>query len=275
MGMQLRAQQKPTEMVTVRGITKPSVERKLQFITPGLIREVKVKEGDIVKVGQPLIIEDDRIEANLLEALRHEASSTVRIDTAKADMDLKKVQLDRWEKLFKENGSNATEVEEAKMKWLYAKGQMQVAELDRDKAKFEADRQAIKVDQMKLVSQIDGVVATLNVRQGELAAPSADRDAPIILVANDPLWAEFQLPTAQSSRLKLQDKLEVRHANDPENQWTAGAVTFISPYANASSDTQTVRVELPNPQKRASGMQVFVKLPDAVSNPAVANVPQP
>jgi RND family efflux transporter MFP subunit len=265
------AQQKtsPT-LVSIRGISKPSaVYDKLQFMTPGLIREVKVKEGDHVQKGQLLISEDDRIEANQLEALKHEAASTVRIDVAREDMKIKAVQLKRVQELAKDGTANPTEVEEAQLKVSYAEGQMKVAELDRDKTSYEAGRQEIKVQQMKMTSPVDGVVTTLNLHEGEMASP-AMKDPAIVIVQNDPLWCEFNLPTAYSTKLKVGDKLDVRHENDADDAWVSGTIKFINAQANAGADAQTVRVELANPKNRDSGMRVWVRLPETVAAPAVA-----
>jgi RND family efflux transporter MFP subunit len=267
------AQQKlsPTH-AEVRGNSKPSVEWHGQFITPGLVREVKVKEGDRVQKGQPLILQDDRIEQNLFQQSDIEAKSTVRVDLYESERKTKQIQLDRTVDLAKSGTANPTEVEEKQLAVAEVIAQRDAAELDRKGYKLKAEGEAVKIDQMKLVSPINGIVSSLKLHEGEAVNPQ-DRDPAIVIVQNDPLWCEFQLPTEQSARLKVGDTLEIRHEIDGPDAWVAGKVTFINPVAVAGAGWQSVRVELPNPKNRDSGMVVFVRLPDSVANPAVANAP--
>src|SRR4051794_188232 len=69
-------------MNEVLGITKPPKTNRLSMAQLGIVREVPVKEGDIVKKGQLLLAQDDRIDAKKLEGLQLEANSTARIDAA-------------------------------------------------------------------------------------------------------------------------------------------------------------------------------------------------
>src|SRR5207248_10011179 len=131
----------------------------------------------------------------------------------------------------KTSDANPTEVEEKTLALAESTAQRDAAKLDRDGNKLKADAQTIKIDQMKLASPIDGVVTSLNIGEGELANPNG-KDVAITVVQNDPLWCEFQVPTAQSTKLKVGDPLQVRHANDKEDAWTAGKVIFINPQAN-------------------------------------------
>jgi hypothetical protein len=114
---------------------------------------------------------------------------------------------------------------------------------------------------------MDGIVETIDVSVGEVTDPQK----PVMtVVKNDPLWIEFHLPTIQSSKLKLGQQLEVTYPG--ATQWQAAKIIYKAPVADAASDTQKMRLEMPNPQLIDSGLQVVVRLP---ANLGPAAVPSP
>ena len=66
--------------------------------------------------------------------------------------------------------------------------------------------------------------------------------------------------------LHLGDKLEVKYPD--ETEWHEAAVTFRAPVVDAASDTQLVKLTLPNPTNRDSGLQIQVQLPPEVADAA-------
>ena len=255
----LRAQQAPAAGptdITVGGKTVPSIHTKLALPQFGQVMERPVKEGDHVKKGQVLLRQDDRQERALLEALRLEAESTVRIEAAEADLKIKQVQHKRYEELARNGNASPTELEEYWVKVIYADAQVKIARLENDKHKQEFERQKFKVDQMTLKSEFDGIVETIDVQVGEVTDPQK----PVMtVVKNDPLWVELFLPTSQAGKLKVGQQLEVSYVG--ANQFQPAKVIYRSPFADPSSDTQKIRLEMPNPQGVDSGLQVLVRLP--------------
>src|SRR4051812_22127335 len=59
----------------VSGVSRPSQERKLSFSTPGVVAQAPLKEGDVVKAGQVIIVQDDVIDKKELERLELTANS--------------------------------------------------------------------------------------------------------------------------------------------------------------------------------------------------------
>src|SRR5688572_8805001 len=79
------------------GVTKPCNRVEMAVPTQGIVKEVPVKPGDPVKVGQLLVQLDDEVERKKLEATEIEAKSDVQIRAAEADLAQKKVELERKE----------------------------------------------------------------------------------------------------------------------------------------------------------------------------------
>jgi multidrug efflux pump subunit AcrA (membrane-fusion protein) len=114
---------------------------------------------------------------------------------------------------------------------------------------------------MALKSPIDGLVEAIGVGPGEWADPQKPEGL-VTVVKNDPLWVEMHLPVEQSQKIKKGDGLTVKHAGDA--QPAEAKVIFITPVSDAASGTALVRLELPNPQDRPSGLSVSVMLPETV-----------
>ena len=246
------------------GFTKPSVEHKLTFQAPGLIREVPVKLGDRVKQDQVLASIDDEIEQKELERLKLEAESSVKIDAAKADLEAKKVVLGRKEQMFKDNVGSQSELDEARLDVVFREAQVKVAELEQSQAKIKVEQQKLKIKQLQLQTKFDGVVQVLDVHPGEMADPNK-KDV-IVVVKNDPLWVEVKVWNNEAAKLKLGEELQVQY--EGENKWMPAKVIFMEPYADPQSNTRKLNLELANGDGRAAGVGVRVRLPSAVADAA-------
>jgi len=250
---------------TVPAITKPSQELQLAFPGLGIISEVLVKEGQTVKKGQILMTADDRMDVKQLAALKIDGDSTVNIEAAKAEFENKEVELKRLEQMKVNNVASDLEVERARLEVAIAKLKIRQAEQEHATKGLDYQRQAVKVELLKLTSPIDGIVAKLNINRGEAVDPQ-NRDGAVVVVLNDPLWIEVRdLPTSQATRLQLGQTLKVRYTDAADKEWKDAQVIFFSPVADAASDTQLVRLELPNPTLISSGLHMEVKLPEVVA----------
>lgn len=251
-----------TEAPAVSAISKPSKELKLAFGAPGLVKDVPIREGDHVKVNQVLAQQDDRQDQAAYESAKREAESTAKIDYSIVDKGVKEVQLGRKQILLDKKNASPSEVEEAKLAVDLARTQIDLAKLEHEQKILDARRLEIRLEQMKIVSPIEGIVQKVNIGQGEMADPQ-NRDGAIVIVRNDPLWVEMHLPTSQALQLKLGDSLPVRYGG--EKDWQDGKIIFFAPQADAGSDTELVRLEIPNPTGKASGLRMQVKLPERIA----------
>src|SRR5271155_2394415 len=74
-GWVTRADEPASPGVVVSGITRPSKERQLKFGGPGIVAEVDVKDGDIIKAHQVLAKQDSRQDEQQLLSDKREADS--------------------------------------------------------------------------------------------------------------------------------------------------------------------------------------------------------
>ena len=183
----------------IEAITKPSQDVKLGFVRPGRISRVLVKEGQRVEPGQVLAEQDDRAEQVQLAQLKAQAEDTARIRYAAAQLEQKKVYLDRLKKV-EATATTPTEVELAKL-------DVTIAQLSKELAEFEHSQDAKKyqeskaeVDRMRLVSPIAGKVEMVALQAGE----STEAQAPVVRVVNtDSLWVDVYVPLEQATGLTI------------------------------------------------------------------------
>jgi multidrug efflux system membrane fusion protein len=246
--------------VAARGFdahTEPSKRSRVNFVTPGVVAEVLVKAGDAVKQGAVLLKLDDRQDRKLLEALELEGKSTLKIDAANADLAQKRVELERKQRQRADGGAaSELEVEEAKVAVLIREIQVRVEEMTRLQKELEAARQAVKVEQMAVVAPFDGVVERIELQVGE--TPDGQKAA-VTVVKNDVLWVNVNLPTAMTLKLKAGDELDVKYKDTSDT--VKGKVIFLSPFADAASETRLVRLEVQNTLGLPAGLGVVVAPP--------------
>jgi RND family efflux transporter MFP subunit len=262
---------KPRE---AEGKTEPSKRAKLAAQVPGVVKEVKVKRGDVVKKGDVLVQQDDRLAANAYEALKKEADSDVRVQAAKWDLAQKEVEYKRVKGLYYDpagRGATDLELERADLDVKFKRAQQELSELELVKAKLEAEGARLKVEFMQIIAPFDGIVETIETEAGEMLDPQ--RPGMMTIVSNEPLTVVVQLSAPQAAKLKKGDTLDVRYKIDAPDAWLQATVTSLSPVATAGAGFESqreVRLSLPNPQNREAGLWLWVKLPDAPSATADA-----
>jgi RND family efflux transporter MFP subunit len=247
------------------GITKPSERRQMSLRISNVIREVKVKPGDRVKVGQILIIEDTSEEESNRDIARLEAESEVAVRAAEITRDIKRTDARRVANMLKEKVATQQEWEKADLEAKLAEWDIKKAEQERAKWALQAKGKDCSLANMRMVSPIDGIVEDVLLKEGEVVDPQKPA---IIVVKNDPLWVEVYLPTSVVRDLKEKQALSVRYTGEAATQ--QAAVILCSPVADAASDMQLVRLEMPNPTNRYSGLRVEVLVSPAKGGEAAA-----
>ncbi len=248
-----------------RGVTKPKDEPKLVFVAPGVVRQINVKEGQVVKNGEVLAIQDDRDEAGKVQVAKGEiASAQMQVEAAQADLDLKKVMLKRKEDIYRElvaQGMSNTEIDEARVALKIADISIQFRQTELAKARLQLLATEIQLEQRKLISPIDGVVVKIDVKVGE----GSDLSRPVMQVVQvDTLTIEADIATTKAKALKVGDVLQVRYAD--EDKWMPATITFMTKYASAASGTRKIKLEMKNDADREAGLPVYVKLPDNLAS---------
>lgn len=263
------------------GYTRASNQSDLAFPVPGVISAVYIKMGDAVKVGQVIAQQDDAEEKAKLAAITAEAENAdQQIQAALADRDKKRVDLKRTEEVFREliaKGQSNSEVDSARVDVKIGEISVKFREGEAKEKKAQVALQVVRVNQKKLLSPLTGVVSKVDLHAGE--GTDIQRPTGIQVVQNDPLWVDVNIPSAQTAQLRKGQSLNIQY--DAAGEWTPAQVILLSDVADPRANTRLVRLQMANPvrkdgTRKESGLQVFVKLPDAlVANPGGEAPPAP
>ncbi len=242
------------------GISRPSGDRALAFTRPGKVAEVLVKDGDFVKVDQPLIQLDDRAERQELAKLEAEAKNMVRVRAAQSKLDLSEVRFKRTEEVFQAGAVTYLEMMEAKLELEMQKLSLELAKFEQVQSEREWKKAQIIVARMSLTSPIEGRVEKLVVEAGE-AAEALTPVARVVKV--DPLWINVQVRLDAAKKLSQGDLVRVTFGkkSDSERESQDGKILFVRSVADYASETLEVRVEAPNPSQRPANEKVYVTFP--------------
>jgi len=255
-----------TQAISVSSVANDTHSIKLMFLNPGLMKAVLVKPGDPVKAGQELAREDTDLDDLELARLKLDADSTARLEAANKDCESKKIEADNKKKAFDSGiAASFSEWDEARLAYEEAQVNIVYAKEQQEIAKAEYAKQAEKIQKMKLISPVDGIVEKVGIQPGELVDPNKP-DGAITLICNSPLWVEMHVPSATAAQLKLGDVLPVAYVNDhpdanDSGKWKLRAtIIFFDPEVDAASDTQTLRLRLDNKEGLPPGLQMLVQL---------------
>jgi RND family efflux transporter MFP subunit len=238
----------------VEAVTRPSADITLKFTQPGLLAEVKVKDGDRVSADDVLARLDDEVERLQVAKLKAAAEDRVHVDAAEAQVAQRKADLKKLEWAGQEGAATQWEIDHARLDVVIGELSVRKAEFDLKQAELDWRLAEATLKRMKLSTPVDGIVHRVFFEEGE--AVQALEEV-IRVVAIDPLWVDVPVPLPVARGLKLGDPATVAFP-DPRGEAVAGKVIHVSVVADAAANTLTVRVEVPNASSRPAGERVRV-----------------
>jgi beta-lactamase regulating signal transducer with metallopeptidase domain/biotin carboxyl carrier protein len=198
-----------------------SPEAELAAGADGVVRGVHVEVGQPVKKGDALVELDP-------------ARAVAELNLAKADLELKKLEFQRKQRLHAQGnkGINELELTEAEVGLKRAENLLAIKEHE--------------LEQTRVVAPFDGVVAKVSVRPGVFLARGG---AAVTVVQTDTMWSEVELHPAALAILKKGTRAEMTPSGVPPAQEKTylGRVTSISPVLRPGGQTGTVRVQFDTP----------------------------
>lgn len=241
----------------VAAITAPSADVTLSFVQPGRIAKVNIKEGESVKAGQVLVQQDDAVERARLAQLEADSKNIINIQAGEASLAQKQVDLKKLEKAAALNAATALEVEHAKLDVKIADLSVKLAVFELEQAQRKYEEARIQIDNMSLISPIDGMIEKIEAESGESVNALEDI---VQVVQINPLWIDAPVPLEKARNLQYGDTTQVFFP-DSKNKSLEGTIIFIGAVADAASSTLRVRIQVPNRSLRPAGEHVRVTFP--------------
>ena len=231
----------------------PSADVSASFTSQALVTVLKVKEGQIVKKGQLLAVQEKEAQEKELERLKKEASATALILKAKAEITYYTKEYKNLEEALKKGATSQKELNDAELALKKAELNLQEAEFNKQIAGLKIKELESKIKQFELRSPVDGLVETLSIEEGESPKPGEEH---IRIVSVKPMWVEVPVPRDIAVKLKNNEAAYVTFPG--QAQRVTGKIIFISSVADTASDTVRVKIELANPAGRLVGERVKV-----------------
>ena len=253
---------------TVQARTSSTLSSKLM----GAVKAINVREGDMVKKGDLLVVIDERqvtaqlrkAEAALAEAKRAKASAKSARDAAKAGTELARATYKRYLKLIEEESASKQEFDEVEARHRQAEASLAQTEAMVEAASHRVQQAEAAVAAARVGKKdasvrapYDGKVTAKMVDEGDLAAPGT----PFLTLEKEGVYCVvLVLPEKHIQSIRLKQKVKVKIPSLQDRSFE-GFIGRIDPSADQKSRTFRVRVALPEEQEIRSGMFARVEIP--------------
>lgn len=217
----------------------------------GKVAEIFVEEGDRVEAGQLVLRVDDR---NFLAGFE-QAEASVRLNTI--DIERQEVRIDNLERQFERSRSLFERDLVGEEEFDTLRNQLELARIDLKSARERLAQAEAQLDQVndqlsktRIVSPINGVVTSLDIKVGETAIASSTNipGSSLMTIANPrSIYTEVLVDEADVANLAVGQRAEIVAIAYPE-QPIQGVVRYIANTAKAEPTRQglsfTVEIDI-------------------------------
>jgi len=211
----------------------------------GLLAEVRVQRGEVVRKGQVVVMLESGPEQAALAIARSRAAMTGPVEAAQARLEFARTKEKRQEELFQQNFVSSSALDEARTERKLAESELRVAKENQTLAELEVQRAEELLRLRTMRSPFEGVVVDRYLDPGEFATTNIKE--PVLKLAEiDPLNVEVVLPASMFGKIRKGDAGQVT----PETSDRAfpARVSIVDPVIDGASGTFGVRLELRNPR---------------------------
>ena len=237
-------------------IIKPSQAVNVASATEGLLAEVVVDRGDILKKGDLIAKLESSVEEAQLDLLLVRASNEAEIQSGEARYLYQSAKLKRSEQLSDKRVISVNDVELARAEANLAKADIEQAELNRRVAQMDYVRAKRILERRRILSPISGIVVDRKLSPGEYVHEQVHI---VTVIQTDPLFVEAYLPISVYGTVKVGMTLTVS-PETPINGTFPAQVVVVDQMIDAASGTFGVRLKLDNKDLRLpSGLRCMLQ----------------
>lgn len=212
------------------GLVEAIKQSSISTPLAGSITELYVKAGDTVKAGQVLMRIDGR------SAGQNFIASQAQVNAAQAQLEAVKKDYERQQQLLQKNYISKAAFEQSEAQYKAALAQLNAQKAQSGMAGTQSDLLVIK-------APYNGVVAELNVLQGDMAMPGKP-----LLSFYDPSALRVSAAISQSQLSSIQSANNIRiqlGQNQAEAQWLLSSHFQVLPTIDPQTHTTQIRAALP------------------------------
>ena len=225
----------------------------------GLVAEIGVREGQVVKVGDLLAKLDDtdailgRVKVSIeLKQAQRLAGNDIKVRTAQRDLDFAKSEFQRAHQAEGRLPGSVSDAERDRLRLNVERASLdlQQAQFDLDAAKLAVDlyENELKLAEEKLlrrriISPISGIVVVIPKHLGEWVQPG---EAVVRVLAIDRLRVEFFLKASSASPDLVSKTVKFTLPGSETAAAFTGKVTFVNPEVDPLNGQVRVWAEIEN-----------------------------
>jgi len=224
-------------------LIQPKMTLKLGTQVPGLISEMLVDRGAVVKKGDVIARLESGVEAAAVLLAEARAGNESSVRSGQAKVDYQKRKEERMKALRKNDTVAFSAADEAETLARVAENEFDEAKVNLQMAQTEVVRAREILNQRVVRSPIDGVVTVRTLGPGEYAF---DQGHLVTVAQIDPLYVEVYVPLKEFGRIRIGMQAQV-YPEEPVGGVYTAVVTVVDQVFDAASGTIGVRLELPNP----------------------------
>ncbi len=215
------------------GTVVPNAEVNISSETNGRVVSVGANLGDFVSKGAVLVKLDDRIKL-------------ANYQTAKANFDKIKKDLERYQKLYKENSISESQMEQLQFQFVTAESQLIIAKK--------------QLEECNITAPFSGFVSSRMVEVGQVVSPG---NTLLSLIDIGTVKIRIQVPETDILKIKLGDNVEIKSDLIP-NEKFLGKIQNIGFKADEAK-TYPVEIIVKNRKNLLKGgMFAKVTIPSAI-----------
>lgn len=222
----------------------------------GVLENLAVSRGDIVKKGQELASLDSGTEQLAVELAQARAEMTAKMESKDAGLAYLLRQQKRIDDLFAKKATPFHEKDKADTDVMLARIELRDEQETLQLAQIEKRRAEHYLARRTIHSPVDGVVVKNLLDPGESV-----EDRPVMTLAQvHPLNVEVILPVKLYGQVKVGDVAEIKPMV-PGGETVRATVIIVDRVVDAASNTFGIRLELPNPEYSIpSGLRCDINL---------------
>lgn len=254
------------------GTVTAGISSNLASKVLGTIQAMNVREGDLVKKGDPLIIIDQRqltaevekAESALAETRKSVAASISAKDAAIAEENLALATYERFKKLREQNLISAQNFEEVEAQYFrasavskQAKAMIDVAEARVKSAEASVSSVSISKKDAVITAPHDGIITAKMSDKGDLATPGIPL---LMLETASGFCVDVLLPETYIEYVQPMQDVSVT-VPALKTGPLKGTVCTVIPSADPRSRSFTVKINLPVDMRVNSGLFARVEIP--------------
>ena len=223
---------------TVRG----RYETNLSFQVSGKIISRNVQTGSRVNAGEVLMTLDPK---DIVEQSR---SAEAQVASTRAQLQLAKTNLDRYSELFKADAIAAAVLDQYKT-------QYDAAQAAYNAAVAQARQSQNALEYTTLTANADGVISAVNAEVGQVISAG---QSVLTLVQTNELEVAVDIPENKISAVQIGQPCAITFW--ATNDSVSGTIREISPMADSTARTFTVKISLPDVPNIQLGMTANVAM---------------